>query len=80
MRRGEKILTHSPPIHQPSPHIYINGYITYLPKPDEEEGVEPPTEPNVPPLEEPKEPNPAPPVDVFASVNTKMKSIKSKTK
>lgn len=58
----------------------MNGEATYLPKPDEEEGVEPPTEPNVVPPEEAKVPNPAPPEDVFASVNTKMKSIKNKTK
>lgn len=48
------------------PKLAVLFWAAKLPKPDEEEGVEPPTEPNVPPLEEPKEPNPAPPVDVFA--------------
>lgn len=43
-------------------------------------GAELPTVPNVVPPEEAKAPNPAPPEDVFASVNTKMESIKRKTK
>lgn len=45
------------------PKVAVLFWAAKLPKPDEEEGVEPP---NVVPPEEAKVPNPAPPEDVFA--------------